>query len=102
MTRITIDKDLLSVSARGHAGFDRTGRDIVCAAASMLMFALCAFAEENGGAGFTEGDLFRVEFPAEENDYLFGRLRRHLRRAASSGRPLPRPCFGRRIRRKPL
>ena len=72
MTRITIDKDLLSVSARGHAGFDRTGRDIVCAAASMLMFALCAFAEDNGGAGFTEGDLFRVEFPAEENDYLFG------------------------------
>lgn len=72
MTNIRIDKDLLSVSAKGHACWDDTGRDVVCAAVSMLMFTLCAFAEDNGGAAFEEGDLMRVEFPVSENDYLFG------------------------------
>lgn len=72
MTTIRIDKDFLSVSAKGHACWDDTGHDVVCAALSMLMYALCAFAEGNGGASFEEDDLMRVEFPVCEDDYLFG------------------------------
>ena len=70
MTNIIIEKGGMSVTARGHAAAGKP--DVVCAACSMLMYALRAFAEESGGAGFEEDGYMRVEFPIEENDYLFG------------------------------
>lgn len=40
VTVVTRGSDICSVEARGHSGYDRSGRDIVCAAISTLMQAL--------------------------------------------------------------
>ena len=72
MTTIRIDRYALTVTASGHACYDNTGSDIVCSAASMLMYALNAFARENGGIAIERPGYMHVELPAEENDYLFG------------------------------
>ena len=72
MTNIQIDRYALTVLADGHACYDNTGHDIVCAAVSMLMYALSTFARENGGHAAEEAGHMYVEFPEGENDYLIG------------------------------
>ena len=72
MTHIKIDRYALRVQADGHACYNNTGEDIVCAAASMLMYTLRAFACENGGIAIVQDGHMYVELPAEENDYLIG------------------------------
>ena len=72
MTIIKMDRYALTVTAQGHAQWNNTGQDIVCAAASMLMYALKAFACENGGFAEEKPGYMHVEFPAGENDYLIG------------------------------
>ena len=70
MIEVRIEKTALWV--RGHAGFSRYGSDIVCAAASMLAFAL---AEAVTAAGLrrppvieSERGQFRLEAFAEEEE----------------------------------
>ena len=46
MIEVWLDRTALTV--RGHAGFSRYGSDIVCAAASMLAFALAEAVQEAG------------------------------------------------------
>ena len=45
---ITVQLSGTALTVRGHAGFSRYGSDIVCAAASMLVFTLAAAMEEAG------------------------------------------------------
>lgn len=40
MTKVIYDPNDFSIEVRGHAGFDQAGKDIVCAAASMLTMTL--------------------------------------------------------------
>lgn len=42
MIRITTNEKALSVRAEGHSGYDKKGRDIVCAAVSILFYAYAA------------------------------------------------------------
>lgn len=72
MTNIQIDRYALTVQADGHACYNNTGQDIVCAAVSMIMYALRTFACDNGGTAQERSGHMYVEFPAEENDYLIG------------------------------
>ena len=48
MTRIELKKErgIYKLSAVGHAGYDNSGRDIVCAAISVLIFSLASRLEE--------------------------------------------------------
>lgn len=46
MTVITYDRDDLSVSTVGHAGYAEEGQDIVCSSISTLMLALGSYADE--------------------------------------------------------
>ena len=46
MIEVWLDRTALTV--RGHAGFSRYGSDIVCAAASMLAFALAEAVQAAG------------------------------------------------------
>ena len=55
MIEVWLDRTALTV--RGHAGFSRYGSDIVCAAASMLAFAL---AEAVQAHRFKKGDLIAL------------------------------------------
>lgn len=47
MTRIYYDDGGFSLTMKGHAGAAPAGQDIVCAAASMLMFTLQAAVEDH-------------------------------------------------------
>lgn len=47
---ITVQMGNFSLQVRGHAGFSRYGSDIVCAAASMLAFALAEAVQAEGFA----------------------------------------------------
>ena len=71
MTTIHIDRYALTVEADGHADYN-TGDDIVCAAASMLMYTLRTFACEHGGMALEKNGHMYVEFPPGENAYLIG------------------------------
>jgi uncharacterized protein YsxB (DUF464 family) len=46
MTIITYDRDDLTVSAVGHAGYAEEGQDILCSSISTLMLALGSYADE--------------------------------------------------------
>lgn len=46
MVKIVCGKN--KISASGHAGYEREGRDIVCAAVSSLLFALAAWLRARG------------------------------------------------------
>ncbi|MBP3370945.1 MAG: ribosomal-processing cysteine protease Prp [Clostridia bacterium] len=72
MTKIKIDRYSLIVTARGHAGWDKNGHDIVCAAESMLLYALSDFAQAHGGICIEDDGYMRVEFPPQESEYLYG------------------------------
>lgn len=56
MTTITYTKnnDRISVDINGHAGFDKIGRDIVCAAVSILSYTLRAAFTRNSSNGNAE------------------------------------------------
>ena len=52
MICIAIDREALTISMDGHAGYADAGSDIVCAAASILAYTLAArWREITGGAG---------------------------------------------------
>lgn len=51
MIRIEIDRDALMLRMSGHAGYAEVGRDIVCAAASALVYTLAARMQEIAGDG---------------------------------------------------
>lgn len=57
MTRVWFDegRESLRLYVTGHACYDNSGKDIVCAAASALGFALLGFLESRDG-GFTDVD----------------------------------------------
>lgn len=46
MTKITYDRDDLSVISEGHTGYAKEGQDIICASVSTLMLALGSYADE--------------------------------------------------------
>lgn len=48
-----------SLAMTGHAGYDEYGKDIVCAAASAIVFALLGWLENNGDD--LKGNLTSVE-----------------------------------------
>lgn len=56
MTTVTYTKNnnRISVDINGHAGFDKIGRDIVCAAASILSYTLRAAFTRNSSNGNAE------------------------------------------------
>lgn len=56
MTTITYTRnnDRISVDINGHAGFDEIGRDIVCAAVSILSYTLRAVFTKNSSNGNAE------------------------------------------------
>ena len=67
MIRVTVEKQgerYCSVTSRGHAGYDDSGLDIVCAAVSVLMINAANSLEQ-----LTEDDL-TVEEGGEEEGYL--------------------------------
>lgn len=51
MTKITYDRDDLSVRAEGHSGYEVAGKDIVCASVSALMLVLGLYADKLGKKG---------------------------------------------------
>ncbi len=59
MIRIRVERqeDGLEISAVGHAGFDRWGRDIVCAGVSALIFGYLAYLESLPSVATTEEEL---------------------------------------------
>ena len=50
MIEISYHRGRHEISARGHAGYDEPGKDIVCAAVTALMTTLAQFAKESGEA----------------------------------------------------
>ena len=62
MIKITADIGKGSVRAEGHSGFDVKGRDIVCAAVSMLLYTYLEELRKLGvRAGFSDdGDKFEI------------------------------------------
>ena len=54
MIEIEIEKN--SISVKGHANYDKPGRDIVCAAVSVLLQTFTASVEE------LTGDIINAEF----------------------------------------
>ena len=46
MTKITYDRDDLSVISEGHTGYAKEGQDIICASVTALMYALGSYALE--------------------------------------------------------
>lgn len=57
MIRIAIDVERMQLRAEGHAGYAPPGRDIVCAAASALIYALCYNLERILGEGGFEAEI---------------------------------------------
>ena len=79
MLRISIEKNekekLFKLRMHGHCGFDIEGRDIVCAAASILCLTLVKVLEEN-----SEGLSYaKVDIKKGACDIAFIPEREHLR-----------------------
>ena len=53
MIKITYHRDLNRVAVEGHAGCGDKGHDLVCASASILVYALAAFVQNMKEAGQT-------------------------------------------------
>lgn len=51
MTRVNYcrDEERHKLAVQGHAGYDETGRDIVCAGVSAISYALLGFLYDAGG-----------------------------------------------------
>lgn len=50
ITVIYANEDCHRLKIEGHAGYDRSGRDIICAAVSAITFSLLGWLESDGGA----------------------------------------------------
>lgn len=79
MIRVLLEKQggrLVRMEARGHAGWDRPGTDIVCASATSLMrsAARAAAARFPGGVAWEapEPGVLLVSFPAGAGEWLDG------------------------------
>ena len=62
MIKVTINDSDLSIRAEGHAGYDKKGKDIVCAAVSILFYAYAAELLKTGVKTEIkdEGDVFEI------------------------------------------
>ena len=59
MTRVSYDRVGLRMKIAGHANYGEYGRDIVCAAESILMLTLARQLEElEGGSGHSGAETF--------------------------------------------
>lgn len=62
MINIKVNDSDLSIRAEGHAGYDKKGKDIVCAAVSILFYAYAAELLKTGVKTEIkdEGDVFEI------------------------------------------
>ena len=63
--------EIKEVTLSGHAGFDEEGKDIVCAAASTLLYTAIGALEDL--CGFT--DFYRIEEAVDDESIPFSEIR---------------------------
>ena len=69
MIKAKLTENMLQV--KGHAGYDKPGKDIVCAAVSILIFTFCEVNKADIEVKTYTDDEITVEFDSEVNtDYV--------------------------------
>ncbi|RHP23618.1 ribosomal-processing cysteine protease Prp [Eubacterium sp. AF34-35BH] len=69
MIKAKLTENMLQV--KGHAGYDKPGKDIVCAAVSILIFTFCEVNKTDIEVKTYTDDEITVEFDSEVNtDYV--------------------------------
>lgn len=75
MIRVLIDPQDMTLDVSGHAEYGNAGKDIVCAAASMLGYTLLARLREVNGVAYAHADSGSMTIRADKcRDYAVYRI----------------------------